>query len=99
MLNTGWIGGAPGTGERISIAHTRAIVRAIVEGRLNGVATHKDPVFGLNVPDAVPGVPPGILDPRGGWKDVHAYDFQAAKLKSMFDEYYRTFREKGAGAG
>ena len=99
MLNTGWIGGAPGTGTRISIAHTRAIVRAIVEGKLNGVATHQDPVFGLNVPDAVPGVPPGILDPRGGWRDVHAYDLQAAKLKSMFDEYYRTFREKGAGAG
>ncbi len=99
MLNTGWIGGAPGTGTRISIAHTRAIVRAIVEGKLNGVATHQDPVFGLNIPDAVAGVPPGILDPRGGWRDVYAYDLQAAKLKSMFDEYYRTFREKGAGAG
>jgi len=99
MLNTGWIGGGPGIGNRISIAHTRAIVRAIVEGRLDGVATHKDPVFGLNVPDSVPEVPRAILDPRGAWADTGAYDRQAAKLKGMFEEYYRTFREKGAAAG
>ncbi len=99
MLNTGWLGGAFGTGERISIAHTRAIVRAIVEGRLDGVSTHKDPVFGLNIPDSVPGVPTGILDPRASWAGPQAYDRQAAKLKAMFQEYYESFREKGAGAG
>ncbi|MDQ6691809.1 MAG: phosphoenolpyruvate carboxykinase (ATP) [Candidatus Dormibacteraeota bacterium] len=99
MLNTGWTGGAHGVGERISIAHTRAIVRAIVEGRLDGVATHKDPVFGLNIPDSVPGVPSKILDPRTAWADQEAYDRQAARLKVMFQDYYDTFREKGAAAG
>jgi phosphoenolpyruvate carboxykinase (ATP) len=99
MLNTGWVGGPHGVGERISIAHTRAIVRAIVEGRLDGVATHDDPVFGLHVPDAVPDVPKEILDPRSAWPDAAAYDAQAAKLKRMFEDYYRDFREMGAAAG
>ncbi len=99
MLNTGWGGGAYGTGERISIAHTRAIVRAVIEGRLDGVSTHEDPVFGLHIPDAVPDVPAEILDPRRRWADAEAYDRQAAKLKGMFEEYYRSFRDQGAAAG
>jgi phosphoenolpyruvate carboxykinase (ATP) len=99
MLNTGWIGGAYGTGERISIAHTRSIVRAIVEGRMDAVTTHQDPVFGLHVPDSVPGVPREILDPRGVWADAAAYDRQAARLKGMFEDYFRDFREMGAAAG
>ena len=99
MLNTGWIGGAYGTGERISIAHTRSIVRAIVEGRMDAVTTHQDPVFGLHVPDSVPGVPREILDPRGAWADAAAYDRQAARLKGMFEDYFRDFREMGAAAG
>ncbi|TME19683.1 MAG: phosphoenolpyruvate carboxykinase (ATP) [Chloroflexi bacterium] len=99
MLNTGWGSGAYGTGERISIAHTRAIVRAVIEGRLDGVPTHQDPVFGLHIPDAVPDVPAEILDPRRRWADTEAYDRQAVKLKGMFEEYYRSFRDQGAAAG
>ena len=99
MLNTGWGGGAYGVGERISIAHTRAIVRAIVEGKLEDVPTHREPVFGLNIPDRVPDVPTEILDPRGRWLDTAEYDRQAAKLRGMFEDYYRTFRDKGAAAG
>jgi phosphoenolpyruvate carboxykinase (ATP) len=99
MLNTGWTGGPYGVGQRISIAHTRAIVRAIVEGRLDGVTRHLDPVFGLQIPDTVPEVPRRILDPRGAWKSPEDYDRQAERLRGMFDEYYRTFREKGAAAG
>ncbi|HVD00721.1 MAG TPA: phosphoenolpyruvate carboxykinase (ATP) [Candidatus Dormibacteraeota bacterium] len=99
MLNTGWIGGAYGSGERISIAYTRAIVRAIVEGRLDTVSTHADPVFGLGIPDEVPEVPTRILDPRAAWSDPAAYDRQAARLKGMFEDYFRTFRDQGAAAG
>ena len=99
MINTGWVGGPPGVGSRISIEHTRAIVRAIVEGRLEAVGTHRDPVFGLNIPDAVPQVPAEILDPRGSWPKPEDYDRQALKLKDMFEEYHRTFRERGASAG
>ena len=99
MLNTGWVGGPYGTGERISIAHTRAIVRAVVEGRLAGVGTHRDPVFGVEIPDSVPGVPAEVLDPRRAWPDAAAYDRQAARLREMFDANYRTVREGGDAAG
>jgi len=54
MLNTGWVGGPYGVGKRMSIAHTRAIVSAVVEGRLRDVPAHVDPIFGLHIPDRVP---------------------------------------------
>jgi phosphoenolpyruvate carboxykinase (ATP) len=98
MLNTGWVGGPYGVGERISIAHTRAIVSAVVEGELRGVATHRDPVFGVAIPDSVPGVPADVLDPRSAWADQEAYDRQAQKLRAMFDENYEHI-EEGSDAG
>jgi phosphoenolpyruvate carboxykinase (ATP) len=98
MLNTGWVGGPYGVGERISIAHTRAIVSAVVEGELRGVATHGDPVFGVAIPDSVPGVPAEVLDPRSAWADQEAYDRQAQKLRAMFDENYEHI-EEGSDAG
>jgi phosphoenolpyruvate carboxykinase (ATP) len=98
MLNTGWTGGAYGTGERISIAHTRAIVRAVVEGRLRDVQTKPEPVFGLHVPMEVPDVPTEVLDPRGTWGDPQEYDAQAAKLKAMFEENFANL-DRGSEAG
>jgi len=98
MLNTGWVGGPYGVGERISIAHTRAIVSAVVEGKLRGAATHRDPVFGVAIPDSVPGVPAEVLDPRSAWADQEAYDRQAQKLRAMFDENYEHI-EEGSEAG
>src|SRR5258708_35487357 len=86
MLNTGWVGGPYGVGQRMSIAHTRAIVRAVVQGRLHGVATHTDPVFGLQIPDQVPDVPTEVLDPRATGTDPAAYDRQAKKLRAMSKE-------------
>jgi phosphoenolpyruvate carboxykinase (ATP) len=98
MLNTGWVGGPYGVGERISIAHTRAIVSAVVEGRLRGVGTHRDPVFGVAIPDSVPGVPTEVLDPRSAWSNPEDYDRQAQKLRAMFDENYGHI-EEGSDAG
>lgn len=86
MLNTGWVGGPHGVGHRISIEHTRAIVRAVVEDKLRDVETRIDPVFGVRIPLTVPGVPSAVLDPRASWADHEAYDQQAARLKSMFHE-------------
>jgi phosphoenolpyruvate carboxykinase (ATP) len=86
MLNTGLVGGPHGVGDRISIAHTRAIVRAVVEGRLRDVPTRRDPVFGVHVPAAVPDVPAEVLDPRGAWPEPDEYDRQARQLKAMFDD-------------
>jgi phosphoenolpyruvate carboxykinase (ATP) len=69
-------------------------VRAAIGGKLNGVETHSDPVFGLNVPESVPGVPDGILDPRDTWDDAEAYDEQAKKLASLFKENFRKFEDQ-----
>ncbi len=99
MLNTGWVGGPHGVGSRISIAHTRAIVRAVVEGKLRGVGTHQDPVFGVHIPDEVPGVPKEVLDPRSAWPNSEDYDRQAQKLRQMFDENYRDVGRGGSTAG
>jgi phosphoenolpyruvate carboxykinase (ATP) len=99
MLNTGWVGGAYGVGERISIAHTRAIVRAVVEGRLREVETRPDPVFGVHVPISVPGVPDSVLSPRGSWSDPSAYDRQARRLKEMFEANIDQIGETDATAG
>lgn len=99
MLNTGWVGGAYGVGHRISIAHTRAMVTAVLEGRLAGVETRPDPIFGVHVPESVPGVPAEVLNPRAAWSDPSEYDGQARRLKRMFDENYATFDKGGVAAG
>ena len=99
MLNTGWVGGPYGVGQRMSIAHTRAIVRAVVQGRLHDVATHVDPVFGLQIPDEVPDVPTEVLDPRSTWADADAYDRQAKKLRAMFEENIHNIGTTGSTSG
>ncbi len=99
MLNTGWVGGPYGVGNRMSIAHTRAIVRAVVQGKLRDGPTHIDPVFGLQIPDLVPEVPQEVLDPRGSWPDPSDYDRQATKLRRMFEENIHTVGKSASTAG
>ena len=84
LVNTGWTGGPYGTGRRMDIAHTRSMVRAAIDGRLDGVPTRIDPTFGFEVPLECPDVPSSFLDPRGTWADPAAYDRQAATLAAMF---------------
>ena len=99
MLNTGWVGGPPGVGNRMSIAHTRAIVRAIVEGKLLNVPTRPDPIFGLQIPVRVPEVPSEVLDPRRSWSDLLAYDREATKLKEMFEANEHKIGKSASAAG
>lgn len=103
LINTGWSGGPYGVGHRVDIAATREMVRAVIEGRLDGAKTRTDPFFGLDVPVEVPGVPKEILDPRGTWSDKGAYDEQAAMLAGLFRENFRKFEsrvsDQVAGAG
>jgi len=91
LVNTGWTGGPYGVGERMDLAHTRAMVRAAVSGRLDAVKTREEPFFGLRVPTSVPSVPTRVLDPRGTWPDPDAYDEQARKLASLFRENFAKF--------
>ncbi len=84
LVNTGWTGGAYGTGERMPIKATRALLAAALDGSLSEVEFRKDPNFGFEVPLSAPGVSDDLLDPRRTWKDPDAYDRQAAKLVAMF---------------
>jgi phosphoenolpyruvate carboxykinase (ATP) len=99
MLNTGWVGGPYGVGERMSIAHTRAIVRAILNGDLRGGSTHVDPIFGLQIPNRVPGVPREVLDTRDSWPDPDDYDRQAEKLRAMFEKNVTRIGKSASTAG
>jgi phosphoenolpyruvate carboxykinase (ATP) len=93
LINTGWTGGPYGTGHRIDIDATRAMVRAALNGDLDTTPTHADPVFGLQVPEHVRDVPDTILRPRDTWQDPDTYDRQARKLAVMFGENFaKNFR-------
>jgi phosphoenolpyruvate carboxykinase (ATP) len=93
LVNTGWTGGPYGTGERMPIDHTRSMVRAALSGALDDVPTEVDPVFGLEVPTACPGVPTEVLRPRDTWADRDAYDRQAAALARMFAENFGAYAD------
>ncbi len=93
LVNTGWSGGPFGVGERISIAHTRALVRAALSGDLAETPTWTDPVFGLHVPVEAPGVPAEALRPRDTWADGAAYDRAAADLAARFRANFAQFAD------
>ena len=84
LVNTGWTGGAYGTGERISIAHTRAIIRAILAGELEEVQLETESIFGLHLPTRVKDVPREILRPWHGWSNYGAYEKAASRLAADF---------------
>src|SRR5690606_10603315 len=89
--NTGWTGGSYGTGSRMPIKATRALLNAALDGSLNTVAFRTDPHFGFQVPVSAPGVDPKILDPRETWADKAAYDATAQKLVSQFIANFAQF--------
>ncbi len=93
LVNTGWTGGPYGTGERMNINHTRAMVRAALNGRLDDVPTVVDPRFGLAVPVECPDVPSEFLQPRNTWQDRDAYDQAAAKLARMFAANFEAYAD------
>ncbi len=91
LVNTGWTGGAYGTGRRMPIAATRALLTGALDGSLARARFRRDPVFGFEVPTEVPGVDAALLDPRGTWSDPAAYDAQAAKLAAMFAQNFAQY--------
>lgn len=94
LVNTGWTGGAYGTGSRMKIAHTRAMVDALLAGELEDVACETDPIFGLAIPLSCPNVPADVLNPRNTWADKAAYDHQAMQLAEMFAENFRQYEAR-----
>ncbi|MEK9628648.1 MAG: phosphoenolpyruvate carboxykinase [Nitrospinota bacterium] len=93
LVNTGWTGGAYGVGKRIEIKYTRAMIKAILEGQLNDVETETDPVFGIQIPVAVKGVPKECLFPRNTWKNPDAYDEKADELANQFIENFKEYEK------
>ncbi|ONG54964.1 phosphoenolpyruvate carboxykinase (ATP) [Pseudoroseomonas deserti] len=91
LVNTGWTGGSYGTGHRMSIKHTRALLRAALDGSLANATFATDPFFGLAVPQNVPGVPSEVLNPREAWADKAAYDKTASHLVGLFEKNFETF--------
>jgi phosphoenolpyruvate carboxykinase (ATP) len=91
LVNTGWTGGPYGVGKRMSLPYTRAMVAAATSGALRGVETVKHPIFKVDIPISVPGVPDEVLDPRSTWEDPAAYDEKAAELAAMFVKNFDRF--------
>ncbi len=91
LVNTGWSGGAYGAGQRMSIKHTRAMIRAILNGSLAGIETQPDPIFGVSVPVSCPNVPAEVLTPRNTWADKEAYDAKARDLARLFNENFKKY--------
>jgi phosphoenolpyruvate carboxykinase (ATP) len=90
LVNTGWTGGPYGTGRRMKIADTRAMIAAAFSGALDQVGYENDPNFNLDVPTTCPGVSPGVLKPRQTWANSAEYDAQARKLAQMFVENFKS---------
>jgi phosphoenolpyruvate carboxykinase (ATP) len=91
LVNTGWSGGAYGIGSRMAIAHTRALLRAALDGTLAGVPMRQDPNFGFLVPEACAEIPANVLDPRRTWSDQRGYDETAHSLRGRFERNFKEF--------
>jgi len=94
LVNTGWTGGSYGAGSRIRLAYTRAIIDAIHSGQLAKVPTVTEPVFGLSIPTACPGVPGEILNPRNTWAKPTSYDAKAIHLAKLFQANFAQYADQ-----
>jgi phosphoenolpyruvate carboxykinase (ATP) len=97
LVNTGWSGGAYGTGERMKLKFTRSMITAALTGQLDQVEYKEHPVFGVAFPTSCPNVPAEVLDPRSTWKDKAAYDKQADELAKAFNTNFAKYKD-GASA-
>nr|HID58867.1 phosphoenolpyruvate carboxykinase (ATP) [Desulfobacterales bacterium] len=93
LINTGWTGGPHGVGNRISIAYTRSLVRAALDGHLDDVSYVREPFFGLLIPEQCPDVPAEILNPINTWPDKELYKTLARDLASKFHQNFTIFSD------
>lgn len=91
LVNTGWTGGPYGVGQRMPIAHSRAIVSAVLSDKLLNVPMRTDPLFGLAVPQKCEGVPEEILDTKGTWENPEEYETKARELAARFIKNFEQF--------
>jgi phosphoenolpyruvate carboxykinase (ATP) len=93
LVNTGWVGGRFGVGKRISIHHTRNLLNAALDGKLNEVEYRKDKLFGFKVPLSCPDVPEDVLEPSNSWGDKDEYWKKYDALAARFIENFKLFYE------
>jgi phosphoenolpyruvate carboxykinase (ATP) len=93
LVNTGWTGGPYGTGKRMDIGTTRAIVAAILDGSLANRPLRVDPIFGMEIPTECPHVPPSVLDPKSTWADAGEYEARAKHLVELFRKNFGQFTD------
>jgi phosphoenolpyruvate carboxykinase (ATP) len=93
LINTGWTGGPFGTGTRIKLSYTRAMITAALNDELKNATFEKDPVFGVGIPASCPGVPAEVLQPRNTWQDKDAYDEKAKFLAGLFIKNFEKYKD------
>lgn len=93
LVNTGWTGGPYGIGHRFKINHTRAIIKAALENKLESIPYRKDPYFGFEVPLYCEGVPTEVLNPKNTWSNTAGYDQQAKELAALFQKNFNRFKD------
>ena len=93
LVNTGWTGGEYGTGSRMKLAYTRAMIQAALEGDLNHIDTIQDDIFGLEIPLHVPGVPDEVLQPIKTWANAASYTEKATELAEKFKINFKKFQK------
>jgi len=93
LVNTGWVGGKYGVGKRISIRHTRNLLDAALDGKLDNVEYRVDPLFGFEVPKSCPEVPESVLYPDTAWSNKDAYWESYRSLASRFIENFKKFTD------
>jgi phosphoenolpyruvate carboxykinase (ATP) len=98
LVNTGWTGGGYGVGTRMKLKHTRTMIRAAMNGALDGAPLYKDPVFGLHSPTACPGVPDEVLIPSKVWEDAEAYHAAVTNLAQLFNANFAQFEHAANAA-
>jgi phosphoenolpyruvate carboxykinase (ATP) len=94
LINTGWSGGAYGTGNRMKLGYTRSMITAAMTGQLDSVEYTAHPIFGVLMPKEVPNVPSVILSPRGTWADAEAYDKKANELAQLFVKNFAKYADQ-----
>jgi phosphoenolpyruvate carboxykinase (ATP) len=93
LVNTGWTGGPYGTGKRMKLRYTRAMITAALQGELDDVSYRVHPIFGLNIPQECPNVPSEVLNPKETWADKNAYDHKAKQLAQSFKDNFEQFAD------
>lgn len=93
LVNTGWVGGRFGVGKRISIKHTRNLLNAALDGKLDSVEYRKDKIFGFEVPLTCPDVPNDVLEPSNSWGNKEEYWNKYDALAARFIENFKIFKK------